>query len=353
MLRRRVWLAAIGASMLADSVQAAAAPMNYFLHSEGPISADVRMLGWVFAAICILVCGLIAGLLLYATLRARPAVANHPDAATAGVMGPVTRSGGNSGLRAVAIGTGISTLILVAMTIYALVVLERTAHPAAPVALTVDVTGFDWWWRVDYGDGDAAQHFVTANEIHIPVGVPVRLRLASADVIHAFWVPLLAGKTQMIPGLVNEQWLQADRPGVYRGQCTQYCGVQHAHMAVEVVAQSQSEFDAWLAAQRQPAHAVSQTDIGAVLPAGRKLFMERCAGCHTVRGTEAVGPNGPDLTHLNSRRQIGAGLMSNTPAHLIDWITHAQELKPGARMPSMPLTSPESGALSAYLATLD
>lgn len=268
-------------------------------------------------------------------------------------MGPVARGGGNRGLRAVAVGTGISTVILVAMTIYALVVLERTAHPPAPVALTVDVTGYDWWWRVDYGDGDAAQRFVTANEIHIPVGVPVRMRLASADVIHAFWVPLLAGKTQMIPGLVNEQWLQADKPGVYRGQCTQYCGVQHAHMAVEVVAQSRPEFEAWLVAQRQPAHELTPTSTGAATSAGRALFKERCAGCHTIRGTDAVGSNGPDLTHLNSRRQIAAGLLSNTPEHLIDWITHAQELKPGARMPSMPLTVAESGALSAYLATLE
>lgn len=353
MLTRRLSIVAIGTAVSTGGARATDAPMNYFLHGEGPISADVRMLGWIFAAICILVCVVIAGLLLYAALRARPAVMTDANVAPAGVMGPVARSGGNSGLRAVAVGTGISTLILVAMTIYALVVLERTAHPAAPVALTVDVTGFDWWWRVDYGDGDAVQGFVTANEIHIPVGVPVRLRLASADVIHAFWVPLLAGKTQMIPGLVNEQWLQADKPGVYRGQCTQYCGVQHAHMAFEVVAQARPAFDAWLAAQRRPVHAVSQTDIGATLPTGRKLFMERCAGCHTVRGSEAVGPNGPDLTHLNSRRQIAAGLMSNTPAHLIDWITHAQELKPGARMPSMPLSTAESGALSAYLATLD
>ncbi|MDP9109719.1 MAG: cytochrome c oxidase subunit II [Pseudomonadota bacterium] len=322
--------------------------MNYFLHGYGPISNDVRTLGWVFAAICTLVCLVIAGLLWHAMLRARHGTADEASV-TDGEMGPVARSGGNNGVRAIAIGTGISTLILVAMTTYALVVLQRTAHPAAPVALTIDVTGFDWWWRVDYPAVDGARGFTTANEIHIPVGVPVRLRLMSADVIHAFWVPLLAGKTQMIPGLQNEQWLQADKPGVYRGQCTQYCGVQHAHMAVEVVAQTPSEFVAWLAAQRRPAGPASVAGAAD----GSKLFMERCAGCHSVRGTEAAGQNGPDLTHLNSRRKIAAGMFANTPAHLIEWITRAQEFKPGARMPSMPLTAAESGALSAYLATLD
>lgn len=348
------WLPLVSAffSLFATSLHADDAPMNYFLHSAGPISNDVRLLGWLFAAICVLVTLIIAALLLYATLRARSVdVAAGPVTDDAMGMGPVTRSGGNSGIRAIAVGTGISTLILIAMTIYALVVLQCTTHPAAPVALTVEVTGFDWWWRVDYPGTDGARSFTTANEIHIPVGVPVRLQLMSADVIHAFWVPLLAGKTQMIPGLRNEEWLQADKPGVYRGQCTQYCGVQHAHMAVEVVAQAPSEFAAWQAAQRLAAPTVP--DATASVAAGRTLFMARCAGCHTVRGTEAAGQNGPDLTHLKSRRQIAAGLFSNTPAHLIEWITRAQEFKPGARMPSMPLTAAGSTALSAYLATLD
>ncbi|MFZ2311654.1 MAG: c-type cytochrome, partial [Methylobacter sp.] len=167
--------------------------------------------------------------------------------------------------------------------------------------------------------------------------------------IHAFWVPMLAGKTQMIPGLTNQQWIEADTEGVYRGQCTQYCGVQHAHMGLEVVAQNAAEFQKWQEAQRRTAASASATDVNA----GHKLFLDRCAGCHTIRGTEAVGAHAPDLTHLKSRRLIAAGLLTNTPDHLVQWITHAQDLKPGARMPSMVLTAAEITALSAFLSTLN
>ena len=302
------------------------------------------MLGWVFTAIAIAVSVVIAALLGYAIWRRR-----LPPAAD------VERNPGE-GLRWIGIGTGISTVILLAMAVYALLVLGQVGRPPATPALTIHVTGYDWWWRADYLDaadgtarfGAAPVAFSTANEIHIPVGQPVRLLLDSADVIHAFWVPQLAGKTQMIPGLTNQQWLQADAAGVYRGQCTQFCGVQHAHMAFEVVADEPAAYQRWLKAQQQPASA-------ALLPAltgGRTLFMDRCAGCHTLRGTPADGNHGPDLTHLASRRQIAAGLMDNTPANLMNWITHAQTLKPGSRMPSIALDATETRDLSTFLASL-
>lgn len=161
----------------------------------------------------------------------------------------------------------------------------------------------------------------------------------------------------MIPGLPNQQGLQADAPGVYRGQCTQYCGTQHAHMALEVVAQRPADFAAWRRAQQAPLDPRADAGTGAdagrsggpAVAAGRALFMERCAGCHAVRGTEAAGQHGPDLTHLGARRLIAAGLMSNTPAHLTDWIVNAQRHKPGARMPSMPLDGDERRHLGAFL----
>ncbi|MFA5016893.1 MAG: c-type cytochrome, partial [Methylobacter sp.] len=221
------------------------------------------------------------------------------------------------------------------------------ANPTHAPALTLTVTGYDWWWKVEYEDDDPTRSFVTANEIHIPVGQPVLVKLKSADVIHAFWVPVLAGKTQMIPGLANQQWIQADVEGVYGGQCTQYCGVQHAHMGLEIVAQSEDEFRTWQDAQR------GEAEMTAGINAGKSLFLDRCAGCHAIRGTEAVGAHAPDLTHLNSRRLIAAGLLTNTPDHLAQWITHAQDLKPGARMPSMVLTATELNALSAFLSTLN
>ncbi|MFZ2169016.1 MAG: cytochrome c oxidase subunit II [Methylococcaceae bacterium] len=313
------------------------APLNYFLHSYGPAATPTMYLGWVFAALLAAIFVIIALLLAGAIFRKRSAEDPHA----------IGRE--DEGMRWIYIGTGVSTFILFALAIYTLVTLNVIAKPTRAPALTLTVTGYDWWWKIDYEDDDPKHHFVTANEIHIPVGVPVLVKLKSADVIHAFWVPMLAGKTQMIPGLTNQQWLQANAEGVYRGQCTQYCGVQHAHMGLEVVAQSAAEFREWQDAQRKTAASASAIDINA----GKKLFLDRCAGCHTIRGTEAVGAHAPDLTHLKSRRLIAAGLLTNTPDHLVKWITHAQDLKPGARMPSMELTATEISALSAFLSTLN
>jgi cytochrome c oxidase subunit II len=314
-----------------------AAPLNYFLYSYGPAAKPTMVLGWVFAATVVAVFIIVATLLVWAVFRKRRAEDEHS----------IGRE--DQGMRWIYIGTGLSTVILFAMAIYMLVTLNAVAKPSHAPALTLTVTGYDWWWKVEYEDNDASRRFVTANEIHIPVGQPVLIKLKSADVIHAFWVPMLAGKTQTIPGLINQQWIQADTEGVYLGECTQFCGVQHAHMQVRVVAQTEDEFRAWQDAQRKTTVAVSAADTDA----GRKIFLDQCAGCHAVRGTEAVGAHGPDLTHLNSRRLLAAGLLTNTPDHLMQWITHAQELKPGARMPSMVLTAPEISALSAFLSTLN
>jgi cytochrome c oxidase subunit 2 len=174
------------------------------------------------------------------------------------------------------------------------------------------------------------------------------VQLKSADVIHAFWVPELSGKTQAIPGVVNRQWIQADRPGIFRGQCTQYCGVQHAHMALEVHAQPQADFERWMAEQQSPAPA--PTTVQAVR--GAKLFEERCAGCHAVRGSRSAGVQAPDLTHVLSRRLLAAGTVVNTPENLMDWVQHVQEIKPGTLMPDMKFSPTEAIDMSAYLATL-
>jgi cytochrome c oxidase subunit 2 len=313
------------------------APLNYFLHSSGPASMPTMHLGWVFVALLLAILVTIALLLVAAILHKRPAIDSHP----------IGRD--DKGILWIYIGTGISTCILFALAIYSLITLNTISKPAHAPALTLTVTGYDWWWKVEYEYDDPTRNFVTANEIHIPVGQPVLVKLKSADVIHAFWVPMLAGKTQMIPGLINQQWIEADTEGVYRGQCTQYCGVQHAHMGLEVVAQSETEFLLWADNQRKSIETVSATGINK----GKKLFLDRCSGCHSIRGTEAVGAHAPDLTHLHSRRLIAAGLLTNTPEHLVQWITHVQELKPGARMPSMELTAAEISSLSAFLSTLN
>jgi cytochrome c oxidase subunit 2 len=332
-----IGLAIAPASAALAETENEVAPLNYFLHSYGPASTPTMYLGWAFVALLITIFIIIALLMAGAVFRKRPVEDPHA----------IVRE--DEGMPWIYIGTGVSTCILFALAIYSLVTLNVIAKPTHTPALTLTVTGYDWWWRVEYENDDPTLNFVTANEIHIPVGLPVLVKLKSADVIHAFWVPTLAGKTQMIPGLTNQQWIEADAEGIYRGQCTQYCGIQHAHMGFEIVAQSNAEFRKWQDAQRKTVATASVVDVDA----GKKLFLDRCAGCHTVRGTEAVGAHAPDLTHLKSRRLIAAGLLTNTPEHLVKWITHAQELKPGARMPSMVLTATEITALSAFLSTLN
>ncbi|WP_260854658.1 cytochrome c oxidase subunit II [Paraburkholderia sp. BCC1884] len=313
------------------------APLNYFLHAAGPAANPTMRLGWAMTAVAVLVTLIVAGLLLGAITRKRPAVQAGSLHAEPG------------GMRWIYIGTGISSVVLLAMLVYILVTLESVASPTTHPQLTITVTAYDWWWKVDYADDpNPARNFSTANEIHIPVGEPIKVRLKSADVVHAFWVPQLAGKTQTIPGQTNEQWIQADRAGVYRGQCSQFCGAQHAHMAFEVVAQNTADFNAWRDAQGQTAALAVDTAV----VAGRHLFAERCAGCHSIRGTDAQGMQAPDLTHLGSRRTIAAGTLTNTPEHLLDWIEHAQQIKPEALMPDIALSSADAAALSAYLATL-
>ncbi len=336
---RLIELAVVSMATVAVSGTAAAAeaPLNYFLHSHGPASRPTMYLGWVLAGLSVAVCLVIALLLITAMLRKRPAADSRR----------IGQEGG--GLQWIYIGTGISTCILAALVVYSLMVLNDVANPPTAPSITLTVTGYDWWWKIEYDHPEPAKRFITANEIHVPVGQPVLLKLKSADVIHAFWVPKLAGKTQLIPGLINQKWIQADEPGIYSGQCGQFCGVGHAHMGLEVIAESASDFQKW---QDEQLRTVSPSPAGRI-KAGYELFMDRCAGCHTVRGTDAAGEHGPDLTHVNSRRRLAAGLLANTPDHLMDWITRAQQYKPGSRMPSMALSDDERSVLALFLSTLD
>jgi cytochrome c oxidase subunit 2 len=321
----------------------AAAPLQYFLHAAGPASVPTMRLAWALTALVCAVVLVVGGLLAAALVRRRE------SAAPSSAHDANRLAADTGGMAWIYIGTGISSAALFASLIYVMVTLDSVAAPPRPPALTIGVTAYDWWWKVDYRDSaDPARNFTTANEIHIPVGEPVAIELTSADVVHAFWVPQLAGKTETIPGQTNEQWIEADRPGIYRGQCSQFCGAQHAHMAFEVVAQPPADFDAWRVAEARAAQPVS----GKAALDGQQLFGERCAGCHTVRGTKADGLQAPDLTHVASRLTIAAGETANTPANLLDWVEHAQHIKPESLMPSMPLSASEASALSVYLATL-
>jgi cytochrome c oxidase subunit 2 len=208
------------------------------------------------------------------------------------------------------------------------------------------VTGRQYWWEVRYPDDGV----VTANEIHIPVGRPVEVDLDAGDVIHSLWVPQLAPKVDMIPGQTNHIRLEADRPGTYRGQCAEFCGVEHGLMAFVVVAQEPARFDRWLAQRRPPPP--EPTDPKA--SEGEEVFMEQpCAGCHTIAGTDAAGGEGPDLTDVGSRASLGAGAIENTPANLRRWIRNSQGIKPGNLMPPFEISDHDLAALATYLEQLD
>lgn len=224
--------------------------------------------------------------------------------------------------------------------------LASSSDPPTPTEVTVEVTGHRWWWEVRYPEAG----FTTANEIHVPTGTPVRLRLKTADVLHSFWVPELMPKVDLLPRRVNETWFSADSTGVYRGQCAEYCGLQHAHMAFRIVAEPQAEFDAWL--ERQSQDAIEATTE--LERQGREVVeTSTCATCHTVRGTSADGTEGPDLTHVGSRDRLGAGAIPNDFGHMSGWVANSQTVKPGNAMPPQQLSPDELRAVVTYLQSLE
>ena len=245
-------------------------------------------------------------------------------------------------------GVAISAIPILVALVWTMVALANTAGPPSNPALTLDVTGHQWWWEVQYDSADPSQGFLTANEIHIPVGETVLVRLHGGDVIHSFWVPKLTGKTDTIPGQTNYSWIRADHPGLYRGQCTEFCGYQHAHMSLEVIAQNRDDFDKWRAAQLAPAASPTTPEQ----QRGEQLVEYRCGSCHEVRGTLAGARSAPDLTHIASRRTIAAGTLVNNPGNLSGWIEDPQAIKPGALMPNQLLSAQELSDVRDYLETL-
>ena len=224
-----------------------------------------------------------------------------------------------------------------------------TADLGQKAGLSIEVTGRQWWWEVRYNDVDASNIFTTANEIHIPVGVPVLFTLRGGDVIHSFWVPNLAGKKDLIPGKVATIWLQADKPGVYRGQCAEYCGLQHARMALWIVADPPEQFQAWRQNETQ-ASVPPSTDSQR---RGQQVFLSStCVMCHAINGTTAASNFGPNLTHVGSRNTIAAATLSNTREHLARWIVDSQQFKPGNKMPQNNLGQDDLNALVDYLQSL-
>jgi cytochrome c oxidase subunit II len=245
--------------------------------------------------------------------------------------------------------TGVTAALLLAFLVTDLFTHRALAESKGRGALEIQVTAQQWWWDVEYVDGTPSRRVHTANEIHVPVGRPIRIVTRSADVIHSIWVPSLQGKRDLVPAHETDLWLRVDEPGVYRGQCAEFCGYQHAKMRVRIIAQPAAEFEAWYAAQLTPAAPPADPTAAR----GRQVFLEgACVLCHTVRGTSAGARTGPDLTHLASRETLAAGVLPNTPSDLTRWILDPQAVKPGARMPPSALEGADLEALLAFLGSL-
>jgi cytochrome c oxidase subunit 2 len=315
------------------------------LEPHSPAAWEINRLWWVTLGLGTAVFVVVMVFLLAALFRRRPGRAQtttspsraHPRGVQATIV-----TGGI--LMPTAVLTGLLILTLATMrTITSLAPAPAGAAGSGPGV--IEIIGHQWWWEVRYPASGAA----TANEIHLPVGQPMTLRLTSVDVIHSFWVPELHGKLDLVPGDTNHLTLQADQPGEYRGQCAEFCGLQHANMALLVVVQPPEEFAAWLAAQAQPAAA----PIEAQAAAGEQIFLQSdCVKCHTIRGTAADGRDGPDLTHLASRTTLAAGTLPNTPEHLARWVSDPQADKPGNLMPKPELNESDLQAVLAYLGGL-
>jgi cytochrome c oxidase subunit II len=334
---------AFGALLLATAYPARSeTPMSY-LESFGLRGDHIATLTWALLILATVVVVIIGALVLVGVLR-RPG----PGAILPGTRLPVSRETG-SALGWIYFGLVLTTVALAGSVVWTVIVMAAIDEPPDQPRVTIDITGHQWWWEVRYAANHSNLSFETANEIHVPVGEPVRIRLNSEDVIHSFWVPALSGKTDLIPGQTNVTWLQADVPGVYRGQCAEYCGEQHAHMVTRVFAQRRDAFDAWWAEQIEPAAEPDE----AWLREAEDVFILRCGACHTVRGTRAGGEMGPDLTHLMSRSTIAAGMLPNTVGHLSGWIANPENLKPGTTMPNPHLTGTQLAAVRSYLLTLD
>jgi cytochrome c oxidase subunit II len=296
------------------------------LNPYGPEARELEWLFWFFLAVLSAVWIAVVVALILALIRRRSQV---PERSMTRVIGALV---------------GTTAIVLLVLTGLSYRAQSRLyGHQQTTDLITIHVTGHQWWWEIEYDSSDQSQTFSTANEIHIPLNRQIRMKLTSADVIHSFWVPTVFGKMDLITGVENEIRFTVDKPGVLRGQCAEFCGIQHAHMSLLLVAEDLRTFKQWRSSQlnsrRPPAS-----------PEGEKIFLSKpCAICHTIRGTPAGGRFGPDLTHFGSRKTIAAGTLPLTRGAIAGWIVDPQSTKPGANMPAVDLTPRDLLALTDYL----
>jgi cytochrome c oxidase subunit 2 len=316
--------------------------------AAGPQASRIEWLWWVMLSTTTAVYVVVMLWLLLAYMRGRRHTKSEPGLA-ARRRPAIEAISDRSMTLVVSVAVAASVVILLGLLIASVWTNRAVASLGASSAVTIKVTGHQWWWEAEYESGTPSEQFKTANELHIPVGRPIVLKVTSTDVIHSIWIPNLQGKRDLIPGYTTAIWLQADKPGLYRGQCAEFCGVQHAHMALYVTAESNDDYEKWRAGMVRPA-AEPATDEQRL---GRDVFLHAtCVQCHTIRGTIAGATMGPDLTHLASRGSIAAATLPNRRGHLAGWVVDPQQIKPGAHMPPNSVQSNDLQYLLTYLEAL-
>lgn len=317
--------------LLISSVSACDGRSPSALSPFGQKAGQVAWSWWILFAVALFFCVVVIAMAVFAAIFRRR-------------TGKV-RTGEARGF-VIAFGVVVPAIVLAATFALSVGSIAADSQPKTAPKLTVEVTGHQWWWEVRYAGTTA----VTANEIHIPVGRPVRLQLRSADVIHSFWVPQLMPKMDLLPNRVNRTWISADKAGTYRGQCAEYCGLEHAHMAFSVVAEPEAKFRRWLATQSEGVRAATSATRR---QGERVVTTSSCATCHTLRGTSANGKLGPDLTHVGSRERLAGGAIPNDFGHMAGWVANSQTVKPGNKMPPQPLSPRDLKAVVTYLQSLE
>jgi cytochrome c oxidase subunit II len=316
------------------------------LQPSGENARHIKSLGIFFVGLLAVIFVVVLGLALFSLARRHRGIdqeqleaTHHPSASTEKKLTTV-----------VGIATALTVLILLGLVIVSVEAGRATSLPSIRSnSLTIEVTGNQWWWKVTYPNDNASRIITTANEIHIPVGRQVMIRGTANDVIHSFWVPSLQGKRDLIPGHVTTEWIEADRPGRFRGQCAEFCGLQHAHMALWVVADSKDQFEAWMTNQLQPAPEPSDR----IRARGKEVFLNSsCVLCHAIEGTSATAQVGPDLTHFASRLTIAAGTLANNMGNVAGWIADPQNIKPGTHMATVSIKPGDMQPLLEYLESL-
>jgi cytochrome c oxidase subunit 2 len=325
------------------SMDSFAKPLQYALRPAGIQAEHIGGLWNLTLGLCALVF-----LLIVAACVAALWIAPRADAGTAPNLDSLARPERRI-WRVIGWSTGLATVGLLVLLAADVFTSRALARMPLRDAVNIELVGHMWWWEARYRDADPSREFTTANELHIPAGRPVVVTLRSNDVIHSLWIPNLHGKKDLIPGRTATLRLRADRPGTYRGQCAEFCGIEHAMMALLVEAEPAEAYETWAARQRRPA----AEPADALAQRGREVFLSKsCVMCHTVSGTSANAKLGPDLTHLASRRTIASGMFPNNRGHLGGWIADPQSLKPGVNMPPNALPPDDLQALLAYLETL-